>query len=177
MDDLAILLSNIGRISWLCYAFSLLVVYQASKGLGEKSSNFITLIIIVVFNVLMLGYKEVLDWYMESNPGISPVVNFFWYMGFAGFDLAALRAIYIFHKKENVRIGNLGQYANLAFFAAGSLQLLQYAEIVLFKTDQNIDKIYSIGIPTINIAMALICLGVAAKALFGAHLKKNKQKG
>ena len=177
MEEFYPLLNNIAKVTWLFYALSLLMFYYASKGFASKNSDLITLVIIVAFNALMLGYQGILDWYTSVNPGVSPVVHFFWYMGFAGFYLVALIAIFRFHKKENVRIGQLGQYTSFAFFAAGSLQLLQYAEIVLFNTDQYIDKLYTFGIPAINTATGLICFSIALKAAFKTHFKTEKREG
>jgi hypothetical protein len=173
MNELTQHLNNIGNTTWFFNAFSLLMLYYLGKNLTAKSSNLLTLIIIVVFNTLMLGYQGILDWYRAANLGVSAVVNFFWYMGFAIFDLIAMRAIYNVHKKENVRIGRLGQYASFAFFAVGTLQLLQYAEIVIFNTNDKVATLYIVGIPSINIATAIICTVVA---LFSLYTSLNIKK-
>jgi hypothetical protein len=144
----------------------------SKKSVGAKSS-LITIIVIFGTNSLMLGYQALLDWYIAAHPGYNPTVNFFWYMGFASFYLGGMTVLYRVHYKENVRIGSLGQYASFSFFAAGSLQLFQYIEIVLFKTNTNMFQIYTYGIPAINIATVLVCFGFALMALYYLHFSKK----
>jgi hypothetical protein len=177
VSELTTLLHNIGNTSWFFYGLSLLMFYYLTKGQTDKSSALVTLIVIMVFNSLMQGYQGIMDWYIKENPGFSSTVNFFWYMGFAGIDLIAMKAIYKVHEKENVRISPLGQYASFAFFVSANIQLLQYAEIVIFKTDEYIDKLYRFGIPAINIGTAIICFGVALMALYHFYFTKEGQKG
>jgi hypothetical protein len=177
MDELDKLLANIGNVAWAFYALSLMVLYKLSKGATAKSSNLLTLIVIVVFNIFMKGYEGIVLWYMATPPDFSPVVNFCWYMGFASFDFVAIRAIFKVHKKENVRIGRLGQYASFAFFTLATIQLLQYAEIIILNTDKNLDTLYRTGIPSINIATAIICTGVALAALCSSFFSKNRRNG
>ena len=177
MDELAELLINIGRVAWFCNALSLSVLYYLATGATRRNSALLTLIVIVVFNTLMKGHEGIMLWYMATHPDYSPVVNFFWYMPFAVFDFIAMRAIYNVHQKENVRIGRLGQYASFAFFAAATIQLLQYAEIVIFNTDTNLDTLYRTGIPAINIGTAIICAGVALTALCSSFYCKNRGNG
>jgi hypothetical protein len=175
MNELIELLTNMGKVTWFCNAVSLLVLYRLNKGLSSKNSNLLTLIIIVVFNTLMMGYRGIMDWYMAANPGFSMAVIFFWCIGFASFDFAAIRAIYIAHKKENVRIGRLGHYAGFAFFAAATLQILRYLEIVLFNTDEDTAALYTVGIPSLNIATAIVCFGVALITSYRVYLEKYRR--
>ncbi|NQZ09439.1 MAG: hypothetical protein HRT35_19985 [Algicola sp.] len=177
MNELYELLENISRVLWFVYAMALLMFYYISKKYYGAKSSLITMIIILVSNTLMLGYQEVLVWYIEGSPGISSMVHFTWFMGFASFYLISLAVLYKVHKAENVKISTLGQFTGVSFLVSGCLQLAQYAEIVIFKTNVNMKAIYTIGIPTLNIAMAVVSFGLGLLAIYYLHFNKKGLEG
>jgi hypothetical protein len=177
MNELYELLDGISRVLWVFYAASLVMFYHVSKKIKNVRSSFIVITIIFVANSIMFGYQELLDWYIEGHPGYNPVVNFCWYVGFASLNIIAMKALYIVHKKENVKIGTLGQLVNVAFFTLVCIQLAQYADNIIFKTNQHIIDIYTVGIPTINIATTTVCFSLALVAIYHIHISKKGLEG
>ncbi len=177
MNELYELLDMISRVLWFIYAIALLMFYYISRKHYGAKSSLVTMIIIVVSNTLMLGYQELLDWYIEAHPDYHPVVNFFWFMGFATFYLAALTVLYKVHKTENIKISTLGQYTGVSFLILGCFQLAQYAEIVIFRSTELISGIYTVGIPTLNIAIAVVSLGLGSLAIYYLHGNKKGLEG
>jgi hypothetical protein len=177
MNEFYELLENISRVLWFIYALGLLMFYYISKMYYGAKSSLITMITILVTNTLMFGYQEVLLWYVEEHPGVNPVVSFFWYMGFASFYLVSLAVLYKVHKAENVKISTLGQFTSVSFLLLGCLQLAQYSEIVIFKTNIHLVATYTVGIPTLNIATAVVSFGLGSLAIFYLHFNKKGLEG
>lgn len=177
MDELHELLKLIQNISWLFYLLAMLMFYYISKKWSNTSSSLITMIIAVAFGGIMIGYEETLLVFMEDSQEFNPILSFFWFLGFANLELLGIVTLYNVHKKENVRIATLGQFIAFAFFARGSLQLLQYSEILLFNSNKTIYPLYTLGMPAINISIAIVSSCLAAIAIYHLHYHEKGLKG
>ena len=177
MNEINELLILIQNISWLFYMAAMLMFYYITKKSANRSSSLITMIIAVSIQALIIGYEKTLLVYIEANPGYNPILNFFWYIGFSIQEIVGIWIIILIHKKENVRIGSLGQFIVISFFIRCTIQLLQYGEIILFKSDQTIWNIYMIGLPTVNISIAIVSFALACIAIYHLHFHKNGLKG
>lgn len=180
MNELHELLKLIQNVSWLFYLSAMLMFYYVSKKWANTSSSLITMVIAVAFSAVIIGYEEILLAYMEKHPGFNPVVSFFWFMGFATLEILGMATLYFVHKKENVRIGTLGQFIGFAFFTRCSLQLLQYSEIVLYKSNKAIYPLYTLytlGMPSINISIAVVSFCLAAIAIYHLHFHEKGLRG
>lgn len=177
MNEINELLILIQNISWLFYMAAMLMFYYITKQSTNRNSSLITMIIAVSIQALIIGYEEILLAHIEANPGYNPILNFSWYIGFSILEIVGIWTIILIHKKENVRIGTLGQFIVASFFIRCSIQLLQYGEIILYKSDQAIWNIYMIGLPTINISIAVASFGLACVAIYHLNFHENGLKG
>lgn len=177
MERLHNLLDTISHITWFIDALSLGGFYLASKKIPDKCSSLYTMMIIFVVGTTMLGYRIYLIWLIGDDTRVNPTINFFWYLGFSTFDLLLLVLLVSVHKIENIKLGSLARYAGAAFICLGLIQLLQYTEIIVFHTDHYIDPLYSLGIPSINIATTLVCFSYALLALYHTHISHQGIKG
>lgn len=174
------LLTNLSLVSWLVDLLSLLAFYYLAKKHSQRvegnlpiNSSFITLCIVQVLGSLMLGYEAFWNAYSESNPGYHWYVNFFWYMGFSAFYLFGIHSIRKLHLSFKLKLSVVARCCTLAFYAAGTLQLAQYTEILIYHTDENLDAIYRAGIPTINIATSFTYLILGIIAIYTVHRSKD----
>ena len=177
MKELYELLNDLSRVLWIIYALTLFMFYYISKKHYGAKSSLVTMIILMVSNTLMLGYQGLLDWYVKEYPGYNPFLNFFWYMGFSSFYLVSLAVLYNVHKAENIKISTLGQFVSVSFLLLGCMQLAQYAEIIIFNSNSHIIDIYTIGIPTLNIAIAVVSFGLGSLAIYYLHGNKKGLEG
>jgi hypothetical protein len=76
-----------------------------------------------------------------------------------------------------VRIGSLGQYLACSFFTLGTILLLQYGEIIINNTNKHFFDLYTLGIPAINIATTLVCLGLALVTIIQLKFGKKGIQG
>lgn len=116
----------------------------------------------IIFGAITRGYEtELLDW-GKANPDHKLLVRFIWYMGFASFDLLGIYAIQKCNELFNVHAGRVARVILLVFLARGLLQLVSYAELVLWQTG-HLAFIYTTGIVSINgmSALSCFCLAVA----------------
>jgi len=166
-------LTFMGNLIWLSYGVSLFLIYRLLSTTKLSKSLLISMVIIVVINLLMIGHRELLLWWDKLNGEPSMLLNFAWYIGFTIFYMVGILALFYTHKKENVLIGKFGQYVSFSFCCSALLQLVQYTEIVLYKTVDKVGNIYTYGIPAINIGTAIIALSLALIVNYFVYVKKN----
>lgn len=165
MDELHNLLVSINFVLWGFDAITVGLFYMIYKRTGQAKSSFVTMVVVVFSTMVMMGYEGLLVHYIVPNI-TNPVLNFFWYMGFASFALITLMALYKVHEMENLKIASVGQYLGTVYFILASLQLAQYSEIVLFNSQDTLFYVYLIGVPTVNIAATAVCFAMAALATY-----------
>lgn len=76
-----------------------------------------------------------------------------------------------------VPLGTIARFCTWAIFAIGTLQIAQYCEILLFKTDQHLDTIYTVGVPTVNVLATFVCLGLGVVGMYATHKLEEGEKG
>jgi hypothetical protein len=176
MESLTDLLKVLLLGAWAVDMFTILMLFHLWQKTGEVSSSLITMTIVTIVMGFIIGYESALLAYTEVNPEPSQVVNFLWYMGLMGFYIAVLWFIHKLHHLSNMKIGTAGQLASNACLGLGLIQIAQYIEIVLFKTNHHMDTLYTVGIPAINIATTLVCFYLAVYALYYLVYKKEKRE-
>lgn len=157
-------------MTWFFYVLAMLLFYGIAKYWPNSYSSLITMIIVVAVGTVTIGFEALLS---AHHQHLIVQVSTLWFIGLASFEIIAMLALLLIHKKENLRIGRLGQLVGFSFFARCTLQLLQYGEIVVFQTNQRIFTLYTLGLPTINIAIAILSMIFALLAIY--HLCWNEK--
>ena len=168
------LLSKIELISWIFDLLTLLILFKFARENKGVNSSLLTMTVILVAGSLMIAYEKLLTSCIENFPTYMSIINFFWFVGFAAFYVASIRAIRLLHNMFHLKIGILGKYISFSFYLIGSLQVFLYSEILLFKTDIYIGTLYDLGVPGINIANTIVCFSFA---ILAAYLLVKQQKG
>lgn len=165
------ILSRVTTVLFMCFVPLLLASYRLLDGASRNKSNFLSIIIFFAANTTMYGYKFLLIWLFGEENNYQDLYLFCWFMGFTWFDLIAIRLLYIFHKKENLRIERLGQFIALSFMTLGLLQLTLYSEILITNSMKTFEDIYRFAIPVVNFITLSICAFTIVFGLAKIHLQ------
>ncbi len=166
MDALSVVLGQINKALWLADLPTFAILFYICQCKKKVNSSMLTMLVVLVAGFFMITYEAALTAYIEANPGPNSIVTFLWYNGLACFYAATLYYLRKVHQLKNTTIGTMGGYISKAYTVIALIYVAQYTEILLLKTDQNLDLLFSFGIPAINIASTGFFFSFAIYSLY-----------
>lgn len=149
------LLLTMGKWTWIIEFVSLCLFVGISIQDKKVGSSVVALLIVVVLGGLMRQYAPHL--YAITDPEYQAWVRFAWYMGFTAIYAFGMFILTKVHLTFMLRFSFMAKTVLFGYFVAGQLQLFRYAERAIGKTDY-LQQVYQVGIPTINIGIAITAL-------------------
>lgn len=170
-------LSRVFTVLFMCFTPILMASYKLLNGASRNKSNFLSILIFFAANTTMYGYQFVLQTVIGEQTDYQKLYLFCWFMGFAWFDLITIHLLYVFHKKENLRIERLGKLIAISFMILGFFQLLLYAEILITNSIDRFAGIYRFAIPVVNFITLSICFITVIVGLAMIRMEEKNNKG
>jgi hypothetical protein len=170
--SLSEILEGISLGTWFVDLVAIILLYKVYKQDKDVNSSLLTMVVVVIANTVMIGHEAIINAYQGPEPKYNSYVVFAWFTGrliLYYFATYWLRAV---HTDNNLKIGTLGAYVNNAYIGFATLQVLQYSEIVIFKTNMNVAPIYSVGMPAIGITATAVSLYIALYGYYYLRVKK-----
>lgn len=167
------ILSRVFTVLFMCFVPLLLASYRLLNGASRNKSNFLSILIFFAANTTMYGYQFFLQKIIGEQTINQDLYLFCWFMGFAWLDLITIYLLYVFHKKENLRIERLGQFIAISFMSLGLFQLLLYSEILLTNSIDIFAAIYRFMIPVVNFVTLSVCFATVILGLTIIHMEEK----
>ncbi|MFT4930130.1 MAG: cytochrome c biogenesis protein CcdA [Phenylobacterium sp.] len=128
----------------------------------------------VLFGGIMHQYAPML--LAITDPALQKLKLLAWYLGFACFYALGVYAIYKIHQVLRVNYQFIARMILLQFFVLGQLQLLRYAERLLWDTHY-LKPLYQSGIVGVNVTTAIVTLGFALTVGYSQYQVNKGKKG
>jgi hypothetical protein len=170
------ILEMISLSTWFIDVGITVLLYIIWNRTNEASSSLITMVVVVIANSLVIGHETVLNVIQGPEPDFNPYIVFSWYFGKILLFTLTMLSIRKVHKDKMIKIGTLGKYVNNALYGLGTLQVLMYGEIALFKSEDTIGNIYSFGMPAIGISTTTIGLYLLFYSYYHLCLKNTARE-
>lgn len=111
----------------------------------------------------MAAYTPHLQHLYEQDSSIGKELIFAWHAGFAGIDMLAIIAIWIWHWWKDLPFGEIARYMTRFFLALGTIQVIRWIDRMYLGTDI-LGPLYASSIASINYTTTAVTFMIAIRA-------------